>query len=232
MRVRHNLPLPAPRGLGLTKTLLILGGLFGSSAACSEPADAPEASSDWPAATILAVDDHPIEADEVDRVASWITLVEPKATPLHLRRLALTNTIFPTRAARVLSGDAWRAARSEAEQMLARLNAGEDVGPHPAFAGSWQELGFESFGAALQSGPGRWSPVFETAGSFHIVQLVDTSEDASVLEIVRIDFPYLSPEEGAELEAAIDRTRLTIVDESWREAVPLSWVYRMQGESS
>ncbi len=46
--------------------------------------------------------------------------------------------------------------------------------------------------------------------------------------------PTIHPAEhshGIDLEAALDRSRLTIVDPAWRDAVPAAWRYRLYVEN-
>jgi len=213
---------------------VLLSALASGAPACS-PAAVEEV---WPEGTVLVVNDEPILAEQVDRLAGWVSIIEPTATPLHLRRLALTNLVFPHLAARALSGERWRTVLDEARRTRAELVADDGTmppggEPGEEFKGSWQELGLESFGAALETGPGRWSPVIEAPGVFRIVRLEHTSEDGVILTLSRIDFRYLSEDSLThELEAALDASRLRIVDEAWREAVPLAWIHRMKEGSS
>jgi hypothetical protein len=200
--------------------------------ACSPTTDGTP--TEWPDGTALIVNDEPILADHINRLASWISSVDPTATPLHLQRLALTNLVFPCRAARTLSGERWRAALDEAHLKQAELVATDGAAPDPGetVKGSWQELGLASFGAALEAGPGRWSSVIEAPGVFRTVRLDHTSEDGLVLTVRRVDFRYLDEAELKELEPALDASRLRIVDETWREAVPLAWIHRLKEGSS
>lgn len=220
---------------------LILASVLLGAPACA-PAVSEAA---WPEGTVLAVDRHPILPDEVDRIAGWIAAIEPASTPLHLRRLALSNVVFPCRAARTLAGERWQTALGEAERTRERLLERAATGDEPQaegghapeprvmeLTGSWQAIGLETFGAALEAGPERWSTVYESAGCFHVVRLERTAEERGALVVSRLDFRYLTEAEADEIEDALDRATLTILDEAWREAVPLSWVYRMRGGTS
>jgi hypothetical protein len=45
-----------------------------------------------------------------------------------------------------------------------------------------------------------------------------------------LEFPYVDPEHGrAEIERAIDRARLTLLDPDFAAAVPEAWKHRMRG---
>jgi hypothetical protein len=47
-----------------------------------------------------------------------------------------------------------------------------------------------------------------------------------------LEYPYLPTSElHLEIEAALDRSVLTVVDPAWREVVPQSWKHRMSGGS-
>jgi hypothetical protein len=212
--------VPRPAVLLLSAPLLV-------ATACREPA-APRAG--WPDGTALAVGGVPVPAEEIERAASRIALIEPGVTPLQLRRLALGNEVFPRCAARILAGARRAEALARARERRARIAAREDDARDASLAsGGWKELGLACWAAALEAGPERWSDVVESPGAFHLVRLKGSSDEgARVLTIERIDFAYLAPDvDQVELEAALEGARLEIVDEGWREAVPLRWMYRM-----
>jgi hypothetical protein len=212
--------------------ILVLSSLAASACGGSGP-PAPE----WPAGTVLAVDDVPVPAEEVEEAAGWLLPIEPTGTSLHLRRLALANVVFPRCAARILGGErreqALRAARSFREA-LERTGAAPAEPAALLLTGGWKDLGIETWGAALATGPGRWSDVVESPGAFHLVHLESTTDESPPeMTVRRVDFPYLEgPDADERIERALDEARLEIVDEGWRDAVPLSWVYRMKGGSS
>jgi hypothetical protein len=213
--------------------------------ACSKPA-APartaEPARSFPAGTVLAFDDVPIRADDVDPIASAFAIVEPQDSPTQLRRLALANSVFPRIAATGIDS-----ARRDAAEKLARsyresLERGElPSGPLPGpmeieREGAFKELGFEFWRVAIDLAPGVWSPVLETPGSFHILRVKSRKESShpgrTRLTIGAFDFPYLDGATArADIEAALDRSRLTILDESWRDAVPAALRYRFHAES-
>ncbi|HVS20018.1 MAG TPA: hypothetical protein VMT18_15545, partial [Planctomycetota bacterium] len=108
---------------------------LGACAPSDSPLDAPSAEpgaahaaetrTDWPAGTVLAVDDVPILAAEVDAATIPVQRIERRAVDAQLRRLALTNIVLPRLLTRLLGGEERARALSEARDALARLRAGE-----------------------------------------------------------------------------------------------------------
>ncbi len=191
---------------------------------------------------MLVLDEVPIRADEVDAVGSAIAILEPQDTPLELRHLALTMSIFPRIAARSIDPDARAGALAQAETYRRALEDGSlPAGPLSGpieieRTGTFRELGLEIWRTAFDLEPGRWSAIFESPGAFHIVR-VKSRKEASLasmtsLTIGAFDFPFVQLETAkADLEAALDRSRLTIVDPAWRDAVPAVWRYRLHVEN-
>jgi len=220
----------------LLLVLVLVGAL-----ACNE-AEERAAVCSHPAGTVLLVNDVPIRAEEVDRVGSDYALLEPQDSLLQLRRLALATTILPTIAAQGIDPEARTRARELAESYRAALVAGEMpsgplAGPMELErSGRFSELGFLLWRNALPLQPGTWSEIFESPGSFHLLR-VKSREEGSLPSLTRFTiglfhFPYLKAETAqADTEAAIDRSRLSILDESWRDAVPASFRYRMHAEN-
>ncbi len=216
------------------------GGGACAKAASSAPADAKPRT--WPAGTVLVLNDVPIRADDVDSIASTFAVLEPQDTPVQLRRLALSNSTFPLIAAQGIDP-----ARRAAAEQLARsyrealekgdLPAGPLTGPMEIERGGiFKELGFEFWRAAIDLQPGVWSPVIETPGSFHILRVKSRKESSQPgrtrLTIGAFDFPYLDAATvRPDIEGALDRSRLTILDDSWRDAVPAALRYRFHVES-
>jgi hypothetical protein len=195
-----------------------------------------------PAGTVLVLNDVPIRADEVDEVGSALAILEPQDTPLQLRKLALTMSIFPRLAAASIDPEARKAARTQAESYRQALEKGTlPSGPLSGpveidRTGSFRELGLEVWRAAFGLEPGRWSEIVESPGAFHVVR-VKSRKEASLASMTRLtigtfDFPFVQIETAeADLEAALDRSRLVIVDPSWRDAVPAAWRYRLHVEN-
>lgn len=213
-------------------------------AACSKaaPAAAPPQSRTWPAGSVLALNDVPIRADDVDPIASTFAVVEPQDTPTQLRRLALSNSIFPRLAASGIDPDRRAAALKLAQSYREALERG-DLPSGPLLGpmeiereGAFKDLGFEFWRVAIDLAPGVWSPILETPGSFHILRVKSRKESShparTRLTIGAFDFPYLEAATArADIEAALDRSRLTILDENWRDAVPAALRYRFHAES-
>ena len=119
----------------LPKSVLLAAALL---AACDQPGNepessetpgsevhaAPEATRDWPAGCVLAVDDVPIFEEDVDRASAWIAMIEPQAAAPQLRRLALTNVVLPRVLAGFVAPEARAQALQEAEAQLALLRGG------------------------------------------------------------------------------------------------------------
>lgn len=213
--------------------------------ACSKPAapaPAPAQARTWPAGSVLALNDVPIRADDVDPIASTFAVVEPQDTPTQLRRLALSNSIFPRIAASGIDPARRAAALKLAQSYRDALERGDlPSGPLPGpmeieREGAFKDLGFEFWRVAIDLAPGVWSPILETPGSFHILRVKTRKESShpgrTRLTIGAFDFPYLEAATAkADIEAALDRSRLTILDDTWRDAVPAALRYRFHAES-
>jgi hypothetical protein len=220
---------------------LILSALVGlPSAACERSTPAAPPAHAWPAGTVLALNGEAILADEVDRAGGDFALIEPHDSLTHLRRLALTNVIFP----RIAAASAEPARRAEmralAESYRTALEAhtlpsGPLSGPMEVEKkGRLFELGMEVWHFAQDAEIDHWSPVLETVGAFQLARVKKRTSGRtpgmSEFTVGVFDFPYVdTANPRAAVDAAIDRSRLEFVDESWREAVPTAWVYRMRG---
>lgn len=218
--------------------------LFGA-VACSKAenqATARALDRSHPAGTVLVVNGVPILAEEVDRIGSDYALLEPQDSLLQLRRLALANAILPTIAARAIDPDGRTRARELAESYRAALLAGElPSGPLSGpmeleRSGQFTDLGFLLWRTAMPLQPGTWSEILESPGSFHLLR-VKSREEGSLPSLTRFTiglfhFPYLKPETAhTDAEAAIDRSQLIILDETWRDAVPYALRHRMHAEN-
>lgn len=222
--------------------LALLPGIlvFGLPWSACEKSPPPPPS--WPPGTVLVMNDEPIQPEEVDEIAGWFALLEPQDTPLQLRRLALTNFIFPRIAARGVDPMRRREMRDLAEACRRDAVAGTmPPGPLPGpmeceGTGAFVELGLLIWKAALDAEPGQWTPVLEDVGSYHFFR-VKKREEGPLPSLMRFtigtfDFPYLDPATGhAAVEVALDRSNLIILDENWREAVPAAWQYRLHARN-
>jgi len=226
---------PVPSALAASLVLATLGSGCSPDAA-QQP---PEAARAWPEGTVLAVEDLPISAAEVDQASVWIERIERKATADHLRRLALTNIVLPAKVARLLAPEAREQALAEARAALEQLRSGRWVGPPgpegqlgQRVEGDFRLLGIPVWGTATDLEPGAWSEPIELPGSFVLVRRLELLPAdvplAIELAVDQLTFPYLPPESAAgEVEAAYDRLRLVIVDPAWRPLVPELLQYRM-----
>jgi hypothetical protein len=235
--------------------LALVSGCGGSSAGSEAPASArrdatsatgsqttDRASRAWPAGTAFVLDGVTVDAAEVDRAAELIAQLEPQDSVLQLRRVALAKIVFPRLAARALEPEARERMRAKAEQWRAAIGRDEiPEGPLTGPLALERQGGVDAFGlelwrAVLDAPIGEWSPVIEALGSFHVFRVEERST-ANTPGLVRIrarvyDFPYLDPETWkAQVEAALDRAELSIVDPAWRDVIPTWWQHRMRGRS-
>lgn len=201
--------------------------------ACSEPTAPARA---WPAGTVLAVDDQAITLEEVDDVAGWFAMLEPQFTLPQLRRLALTLQVLPLAAARASEPDRRAAARRQAEEARALLVSG-GTPAEPARAtreGAWRAIGLRVWRTAIDMPMNTWSEVVESPGAFHVFSITARPPARTPLDtsftIAAYDFGYLDPSAGqSALAQTIARSRLTFVDESWRDYVPTEMQFRFRG---
>jgi len=227
----------ARRALATSSLALALACSKPASATASKPAPAA-----FPAGTVLVMNDVPIRADEVEELASEYAMLEPHDTPTQLRRIALSLTIFPRIAAAAIDAGRRAGAQKLAEAYRAELKNG-DMPPGPLtgpmeneHTGAFADLGFDFWRMAKDLQPGSWSPVFEAPGCFYVLR-VKTRKEGSLPSLTRLTigtfaFPYLDAATAqADIEAALDRSRLTILDDTWRDAVPAALRYRFHVES-
>lgn len=196
----------------------------------------------WPKGTVLALDDTPITADEVDEVAARIAVIEPSYQLTHLRRLALTNVVLPRVAARQVAGERLERARHRAEECRALLATGANTpAPFDGFRlevrdGGYDDVGMECFDYALLAPVGVWSPVTETVAAFETYKVEERSSASAPrktrVRVTACYVPYVDdPDWHDAIEKKLDRSRLVFVDESWRDVVPELWKHRLRGES-
>jgi hypothetical protein len=187
---------------------------------------------------VLALNGVPITQDDVDEVAGWYAMLEPQFALPHLRRLALSNVVFPKWAARTAEPDRRREAEATARTALEACRAGSPPA-EPALRpseGNWRDIDLAIWRGVLDVAPGTWSEVIESPGCFHVARVDEQKpgrtprETTFVLSV--LDFPYLDATKGpAALDAAIDRSQLAFVDPAWRDVVPTLWQHRMHGET-
>jgi hypothetical protein len=209
--------------------------------ACEKPA-APAPAASWPAGTVLVMNGQPISAEEVDRIGADFAQVEPHDSLTQLRRLALTNVIFPRIAAATAYADRRAQMLSQAQSYREALAAGNlPSGPLAGpmeieHKGGLLDIGMEIWHYALDAQIDRWSPVLETVGSFQIARVrkrwPGRTPALTQFVVGVFDFRYADTSHNRKaIEDAIDHSRLVIVDEAWREIVPTAWIYRMRGET-
>jgi hypothetical protein len=199
-----------------------------------EPAQEPVA---WPEGTCLAVDELPLAAAEIDRIAAWVALIKPTDTLPALRRQALTHTVLERAALAVAYPEERARMRAEAELLgvaLAEglpLPQGRETG---SATGTWQDLGLAVWGEAREAPPGAWIGPFEDSGRWLLLRtdehIPGVVPGADLYQVELLTLPFVPTDlTRADVEAAIDASLLTIVDPSWADAVPAQWRLRMNG---
>jgi hypothetical protein len=226
----------ARRALVLALIPLSIGGACADAKEAVPPADA-QARSALPSGTALLVNDLPVAEPEIEAAARWTAAIEPDAVPAQHLRSALTALVLPRAVVASRRAEERAAQRARCEAAHALLLAGAPHAPKPEQRrGGFDALGFELFSAARELEPGAWSAPLEFIGRHALVRL-DEREPGPVpiadrLVASCLEFHYLPPETTrAELDALIDGSRLELVQERWRELVPIAWQYRMRGKS-
>lgn len=219
--------------------LAVLAAALG--AAC-ESGDAGPAAPEWPEGTVLAVDDVPITAAEVDELAEAVAVIHPLDSTPSLRRKALTELALYRAVARSHEVD----RRAEALEACRAWRAYEvdgapwpGVGPPAPAAevrGHWDTLGFPVWAVARGLEIGEWSDVHEGIGRFFVVRVDErVREDRELADEFAIRLRQVAwlPDDmtRAELEELVETRHLRIVDPEWEGIVPAQWTYRMRGET-
>jgi hypothetical protein len=179
---------------------------------------------------VLRVNQLELRQSEMASLCADIAELYPEYSPLHVRRLALTNEFLP----RLAVGSAHAAARADAR---ARCEAVLDGGSQPVeIEGTFHGLGLSVWSAARHLTVGQWSETLELVGRFVRVRLEERTSNADPREEhLRVSVhvvPYLEPESAAaEVEAAIDAAQLELLDADFAQAVPEFWKHRMHVRS-
>lgn len=220
--------MSARRAVALLACAVALG-------ACDRPAPAPGARD----GAVLLVGDVPITAEEVDLLTPAFALIEPRSSPDHLRRLALTNVVLPRAIAQSLEPAERQRALEQARAAREALVAGAWIGPLPEGTsggrigeGYFNDLTVPIWQRALELEPDEWSEVFENVGAFVIAKRLERRDGRLPIEtwfkVELAIFPFLDEADANQrIEEAYDHLRLTIVDPSWRKYVPEHTQYRM-----
>jgi len=191
----------------------------------------PEDSTSWPPDTVIAVNDVAIRAADVAPWAGAVALLYPEYTRVHCRRLALTNVLLPRAAAREYFAESRVAAE---RRCVAAFDGIDELDEPESVEGTWRQLGLEMWSFARQLPAGEWSAPSELSGRWVLVRLEEIvpgrvpQEEKLVLRW--LEFPYVDPTAvDSELRAAIDASRLVVVDPAWDETIPENWKHRMRG---
>lgn len=213
---------------------VLLAGL--ALPACSDPASGGAMATDprsWPEGTVLAVEDVPILASDVDRDSTLIYHLALESTERDLRRKALANLTLPRTIARVLAGDERERVERRAREELAELVSGERPIPPDAqrVEGGYGDLGYALWGTAIETPIGSWTPLIEIDGAFvaaYVHNLFEYEIPAGTeADVEVVGWPYLAGFGSGVVDAAMDELQLTIVDPEWRRIVPEITQYRM-----
>ena len=207
-------------------------------AGCGEPTGAgPEARAqrEWPAGTVLAVGGEPIAAEEIDRDMAVVMQVAVDSVARDLQRKALVHLTLPRAIGRALGGKRRARVLAEVEAWRAELAAGEQAGPLGLehLSGGYGDMDLALWGAALDTPIGAWTEIQDVGGEFVFGRVLARSEHTiaagTVVEVEAARRAYLEgPSPQAEVERAMDRLTLTIVDPLWREVVPEIIQHRMR----
>ncbi len=194
-----------------------------------EEPEPPPPQPEFAPGTVLLVNGLPLTAAEMAPLCADILALYPEYSPVHARRLALTNDFLPRLAARARAPESWQRARTACERAEEQL---QTLVPHME-EGAFHGLGLALWSAARHLPSGEWSPPVELAGRWLRLRLDQRVEHRDPreerLRISVLEFPYLDRDPQA-LEAAIDQARLTIVDPDFGEAVPETWKHRMRSK--
>lgn len=192
------------------------------------PATPPAPS--YPPGTALLVEGLTLTADAPERLCADILALYPEYSRVHALRLALTNEFLPRLAVRASHAQAWEQARADCQ---AAGDRPEGLASHVE-EGNFRTLGVGLWSEARHLPLGAWSDPIEQAGRWLRILPLERAESADpreeVLTLRVVEFPLLPSEtRQAEIEAAIDAARLTLVDPHFEEAVPEAWKHRMRG---
>lgn len=227
------------RALKLDSRVFALAVALSAGAASCEPQPAAQTvARTWPAGVVLAIDEVPIYASEVDQASAAVQLVEPTASPAQLRRLALSNIVLPRALAHAMAPSERAAALKLAQDKLAELRQGVSGPPRPdglageKVEGMWTDLGLGNWYAALELPDEQWSEPLEDSGSFVLLRRLWRRDGpvpmATAIAVDALRFDWLdAAQRRALLDAALDQHKLEIVDPAWREIVPELYQYRM-----
>lgn len=205
---------------------------------CDRAPEPEAAVRSWPEGVVLAIDDEPIYAEDVDRASTAVQLIEPAASSPQLRRLALSHIVLPRALARVMAPKEREQARNRALGKLAEIRAGLTGPPKPdgvlgdKVEGLWTDLGLGNWHAALELPDDQWSEPIEDAGAFVLMRRLWRRDGpvpmATVVSVDAFRFDWIEPHtRRAAIDAALDQHKLQIVDPAWREIVPELYQYRM-----
>jgi len=210
-------------------TLLALGG-------CHEDPSARE----WPAGTVVAIDDVPVTASEVAQDTLSVLLIEPESGEVQWKRQAFLAVSLPRAVQRTrISSEARDKARRSIEEQFERIQKGTLMGPRQdaevfghAMEGTWQVLGLTVWGNAMALELNQWSEVLEEPGGFARVRLLErkeTKEPAyTSLRVDRLEASYLLTDPSwRPPDDELQKHRLTIVDPAWDTIVPERVKYLM-----
>jgi len=198
----------------------------------------------WPEGTVLGIhfagERVAIRAEDVDEWLEAFAAVEPAYTRPALRRLALTNLVLPRAIGGLIDPAERRAARERAERARADRVAGDaaeppsaDPGSFETLSGGYADVGLDVWARARAVETGAWSPVFETVAGWCFFRLLEAPprpwSRKTAITVERAIFPYLDLDPRGLIESAIDESRLTIVDPAWKDILPATYRYRMDG---
>lgn len=197
--------------------------------ACADQGPAPGAP---PEGAVIGVGPSWILAEEVDRWVDTVALLEPTETRPSWRRKALTNLVLPSKIAALLVPEERKQARAAAESVQQALRSQgtlPDSFPEPlnTAAGDVYAVGLGRWIMARGLPLGEWSEIFEEAGTFLIMRVLEAPDagDWKPNTAIRIEYvhvPYLRPEDQPALlvEQAREQILIRAVTPEWEWILP------------
>ena len=197
---------------------------------------APQPGPEWPEGTVLALDDEPILASEVDAEIAAILDIQQAFVETQRRRLVLINLVLPRTYARTRYPERREQARVEADDWDERFlegnfaDAAATDSEGTESVGNWDEIGLDVWLVARKLRPGESSSVVELPGRFAVIELLqrdDNPRRSFERMLVRVhSFEFVNS--TVKLLDDYLEARLEIVDPAWAEVVPGFLKYKMR----
>lgn len=229
--------MKSTHAIALSVTILLSPGIVGCGNETPQGTQDGPPTHTFPEGTVLAVDQHPITAAEVDRYVAALEIIESEFTLTSHRRKILSNITLPIAAGAALDPTTREEAFVEAQSLLAAARESgsvpEGAGQPQTLTGTFKVIGLASWAIARETEPMAFSDLHETPGSWTFFRLIavppegEKDSPTSQYTIVRYDVPYLPFEDARDLiQMALDEFEITVVDPAWDAAVPPIYLYK------